>query len=282
MRRRWVVLGCASISATTLTACDKLFDLTPIPETPSDASRLDGIADIGAPGDAIAPCFLPRVLAPGITNGLDPQMRDDRLEVIYAKGPAGAYDLYHAKRSIPTSLFVETVLLNVNTVGNEESDPALTLDGLLLIFKSNRGGTGQRIWQATRLSRDDDFTSATQVQGIESVSPSGIDISPDGNTIYIDDGGALLVARRASRDLPFDTLARTSIHFDYPTVTPNGLELFSNDGGVARFTRAVASDTEPFVGTDVIDTGYDADVLPNNAAIIINTSDGFYTRDRCN
>jgi len=286
MTRGGVLLVAASVAV--LPACDKLFDIDPLRDPgdggASDAKRLDAMADVGPPGDAIVPCFSPPKQVPGINNGLDPQMSGDRLEMIYAKGSPGSYSLFHATRLSTFAAFTETELDTINTSG-EETDPALTADRLLLIFKSNRDGNGQHAFQTTRVSVTTPFVGATLVPGVESIAVSGLDISPDGKTIYIDDGDALYVAHRAATDLAFDTaIALTNQHMDYPSVSPNGLELFSNGQGLVRATRATISDADQFAGADLIDAnGNDGDVLPDNSAIVdVGGGGAFYILDRCN
>lgn len=287
-----VAIVCAAIGATTLPACDQLFDLRPVrdPATRDDAApHPDGPSDsraadtAHASGDAIAPCFDSPAPVPDISDGLDPQMSADRLEVIYAKSTTGIYDLYHATRSSTADTFTESLLTELYS-SLEETDPALTADGLLIIFKSNRNGNGQRAFQATRTATDLAFGNVQLAPGVENIAISGLDISPDGNTIYIDDGSHLYVAHRPANSAAFGPPIQVSSgHIDYPSVTPNGLEVFSNGTGVVRATRATNANTDQFKGADsIFMNGNDADVLPDNSALILVSGSAFYTLERCN
>src|SRR5262249_5860476 len=137
--------------------------------------------------DAAPWCFDERdPLLTGL-SGYDAQLSADGLELFFVRGTATTWDLWHAKRADSSLPFTAGLVLTELATSNlEETDPALTEDGLTLVFKSNRI-TGQHAWQATRANKTTPFSTPALVAGLEDIPVFGLDVSPDGTTIYYDD-----------------------------------------------------------------------------------------------
>ncbi len=259
-----------------LVGCDRVFGLEPI-DVRGDVPSSD-TADGGDAG----PCFLPRQLVLGVT-GFDPMLTHDKRTLLYARN-AGTYDLFQATRAdlVPTTAFKnETAFAELNTQA-DETDPSLTEDGLLIMFTSNRSGAW-RAYQAQRTTMTGTFTAPVLVPGLTTTTISGLDISPDGLTLYFDDTVSFAIAQRGSRDDAFADLIRPSLdHAEYPSVTANGLELYYNAAGIVRRTRA--GKTDPFDGgtARVVDEGgSDADITPDGNTLVFRGGTSLYTRERC-
>jgi hypothetical protein len=265
-----------------LVGCDSLFNLDIIHPVTGDA------VDAVRPGDGTvgSECFLDRVPLQAITGSHDPQLSADRRELYVVRRPADNYELYRETRSGLDQLFaVGGAIANVNS-NADDTDPAITADGLLLVFKSDRGTSGvPQAYQATRSGLATTFTTPVLVPGLEGEDVYGLDVSPDGLTIYWDDGARLLSAGRADRNSKFNqfqtlTLDRAS----FPSVSGDGLELYYNAAGVVRRTRADTS--QPFTQQPVqIDAGgADADLVADGSALVLTggpSSDMVYLRERC-
>lgn len=258
--------------------CDRVFGLQPVAARDGSTSGSDADVDAGT-----ELCFGPRAQVLGIT-GFDPTLSADKREVIFVDKPNGDYDLFAAIRSDsqPSTPFTnETALAQLDT-SFDETDASMTEDGLLLVFKSNRSGSS-RAYQTMRGSVIEQFSTPALVPGLESTTINGLDISPDGLTLYFDDNVSFAAASRSNLDEPFGSIQRFSIdHAAYPSVSPDGLELYYNAAGIVRRTRA--STTDPFDGGTaavVDDGGSDADLSPDGNTLIFRGGTTLFTRERC-
>lgn len=259
-----------------LGGCDRVFGLQPV------VAR-DGGGN-GPDGDVVPePCFGPRTQVMGIT-GFDPTLSADKRELIFVDKPNSNYDLYMATRAdseLTTPFTNEMALTQFNTTF-DETDASLTEDGLLLLFKSNRSGAA-RAYQSVRAGVAFPWTTVALVPGLTDTTINGLDISPDGLTLYFDDNVSFAVASRATRNDPFGNIVRPSLdHAAYPSVSPDGLELYYNATGIVRRTRA--SESDPFGGGTaavVDDGGFDADITPDGRTLIFRAGTSLFMRDRC-
>lgn len=263
--------------------CDALFGLDPLAARP-DASS--GAVDAELPADVGPACvFGPRELVYG-GGAHDPTLSADRKELFYAFDIGSGYDIYRSLRSDTTLPFTANAIVSELSSNSDDSDPALTGDGLMIVFISERSGTGPRAYQATRSSRTAAFSAPQPVPGLENTAVHGIDVSPDGLTIYYDTGTKLVAAKRTARDQPAVVLQDLSVDVtSYPSVSGDGLALYYNGRGVMRRTRASTSATfVPATEMTVDDGGADADVLPDGSAIVFTGGTGstvVYLRDGC-
>jgi Tol biopolymer transport system component len=114
-----------------------------------------------------------------------PHLAESDLALYFARGEVGARDLYVARRSSPdgASFGAPELLAELSSDGDETS-PALTADGLVIVFASSRRGT-MDLYYATRESVDEPFGEPVALDGINS---SGEDLDPfitrDGCFLY--------------------------------------------------------------------------------------------------
>ncbi|HEY5920835.1 MAG TPA: hypothetical protein VIV11_04155 [Kofleriaceae bacterium] len=242
--------------------------------------RLDNLRD--AAPDSSEGCFQPRKLVQSVGGSHDPTLSEDGLELFFVRGGVGTYDIWRAERATTADEFPMGTPVAELLTTSEETDPALTADGKTLVFKSNRNSQPNRAWTATRSGRGLPFGAATPVAGLTSMDVVGLDISLDGLTIYFDDFAKLNVATRPALTAAFETPRMVAIdRTQYPSVSPDGLELIYSAGGVLRRTRA--STDEPFENPMVIDSGgSDADIAPDNTRFVMAGGGGeIYERERC-
>lgn len=262
--------------------CDKLFSLDHIDQGATiDGPLADG--DGGVP-DAPACMYSPRLQLQSTGGSHDPQLSTDRLDLFTVRSPAGNYEIYESVRGDTTTQFGTGTAIASLASSSDDTDPAVTDDGLMILFKSNRSGA-YRIHQATRTSRGGAFGTPSIPAGLGNQTVYGLDISPDGLTVYVDDGAKLVMATRSSRTASFGpptmvTLDRTG----FPSVSADGLELFYNGAGVVHRTRD--STTASFDGgstTQVDMGGSDADIVADGSAIVLTGGslfDTVYLRER--
>jgi len=127
------------------------------------------------------------VLVPGLaSSGEDGSARlsPDEKTAYFFSARTGKKLLYTALRPDATAAFQDvSVLANVNT--SDQYNPAITADGLTLFFASFRAGTDNDIFQASRSTTTDDFTS---VRLAPNVNTAASEVQPyitrDGTTMY--------------------------------------------------------------------------------------------------
>ena len=237
-----------------------------------------------APIDA-APCtsgtFEARVpLDEAPAGALDPQLRGDLLELFFTSDSMG-YDLWHMTRASVAEPFGNLEAMRTVNTGNNETDPTITADGLDLLFKSDYPiGSGPfYVWEATRPTVHDVFGAPHRAMGLEALPMNGIDIAPDGLTIYLDDGARLASRSRASRDAGFGMSTDLGSQASFPSIGADETEIFFNAGGVSRRIRAALGN--PFGVQDSIDVmGTDPDLAADGRTLIFELGNGLATRTR--
>ena len=251
-----------------LAGCNQFYGL--------DQTRLDVDArPIDGPGCSDGVFRGPEVFADPIGDvEIEPQLRHDLREIWFVILGAGANTLWVATRaesSGPFGLATEAPFRGSAT----DQSPALSGDGLRMLFLSNRSGS-MTIWETTRASIEDPFpATATILSGLGDYAIESFDVSFDGNTIYFVDlfqSSAIYEATRPAFDQPFGPARLVASPARSPSVSPDGLELFYNErpGGNVLFRQTRASTTVPF-GTPerVTDVGEGPDIAANGMTLII-------------
>lgn len=181
----------------------------------------------------------------GVTGDLDASgdaLRDGRLDD--ATPDAAPY--------VP---FATPILLTgVNSI-SEDTDPAISADGLELIFTSNRAGGagGYDLYRAIRISTADAFGSVTRVTELATASSeSAPEFSGDALTLYFRRSGDIYRATRPGRLMPFgaavldNELSSAAVDTN-PAISASGLyavithEAANTDRELFLFTRATTT-----------------------------------------
>ena len=257
-----------AVAVLTLAACNQVYGLDPTT-----------VRTLEPPACSTVQFSIPRVL-PEFAGGdreFDPQLSGDGKELwlVMATPISGGEDRDLMYRSVLQgdrfSTPVLTNLADMNTQAN--GDPALTADGLRLIFRVDQAPT---LFEGIRSSPDQfPFDNIVQVRGLPQYIRS-FDVTWDGLRIYYaDEEGVLRVAARAARNLSFvpdPTFMLANVAF--PTVSGDELEIFyvhpndSANGAVYRRERASTSD--PFGPEDVaIENASDPDIAPTSSEMIV-------------
>lgn len=213
-------------------------------------------------------------------GGTDSQLRADRLEVFHATSSPD-YEISFEVRASPTDAFGAVAPVpNINDPGTADNDPALSLDGLVLVFISERSGAS-RAYEARRPDLASDFGAPVLVAGLEDVEVHSLELGPSGNVLYFVFDHTLYRTERPDRASPFaPPVVIDAPPLTFPTVSPDELLLFANAPAPALnvlwATRATTS--EPFVARGLLDVGtpdcsldntQDADITPDGTALVV-------------
>ncbi len=111
----------------------------------------------------------------------------------------------------------------------------------------------------------------------------GLDLSPDGLRIYLDDYARLVTATRTSRTGSFGLQTQVmGENAGFPSVSSDGLEVYYNGGGLIRRTRASTSAMFDGATATVIDEGgYDGDLTPDDQTLVYTGGNVTYISTRC-
>ena len=204
-------------------------------------------------------------------GGVDPSLSEDETEIIYARHDGTSYELFRRTRSKDTDVFgPEEPLLALNTPANE-NDPALTLDGTMMLYASNVTGSTE-IYETRRTSTGSPFQAPQTPVGLAGVGLNqGLDLTADGLTVYWDNGSAVVRARRPTQFQGFGGPEWFAPRSRYPGVSRDELELFHNDAGTLAM-RFRTSPTDQWTGQVTLDAdggdgdlSYDLDTLVANS-----------------
>jgi Tol biopolymer transport system component len=168
----------------------------------------------------------------------------DGLEIVFSTarmGGPGNRDLWHTRRASLADSWGPPVPITEIDSPNDDQNPSLTGDGLVIFFSSDREGTKGRedIYTAFRTSRTARFSPPVRMAELSSGNQDGAPfITADGLTIYFTSNRAggkggvdLWTARRPSRTVPFSppvplTAVNSPEQDDDPSISPDGRELF--------------------------------------------------------
>jgi hypothetical protein len=199
--------ACVSFSAASGGGPDA-FAPDPDAETP-DGPPADASADAGPNCSPDTP-FGPVVGVANITTQAPStdawaRLTGDELEIVYQANTSAPH-IFHATRAMRTDAFGESAMVSAVADPSGEWDPALSRDGLTLVFASTRGGLALRdLWIATRPDRTSTFGAPSP---ITAVNTPGDESQP-----YLEPGNAHLWFRR---DLQIYVAPRNGATFGAP------------------------------------------------------------------
>jgi hypothetical protein len=245
-----------------LAGCNQVFGLEQTTYQSADARP-------EAPGCSGSPFTNPQVVGgAALGNGdFDPSTSEDPTELWFGRGSPQGFEVLVATRATVDGAFDLAGAYGFNSP-QHDADPALSADGLVLIFQSERLGP-PRVFEARRDALGRPFGSPAQVVELSATDASkGIDLSFDGLTIYyVDNSFELRAIHRESPGAPFGPPSEIlAAGVQYPSVSPDGLELFfSRDGVNGIFQRTRPTPEGPFGTQDdpVTLDGGDPDLAPD-------------------
>ena len=219
-------LACA---ATALAACGRLgYDAAPqdpdggpnINVTRPDASAEPDAArhPDAAPADA-APLgpfgeveLIPELAEP-LANDDDPSLTGDLLEIYFKsdRGSPDQYDIWRATRGVVDAPWGPAERVDELSSGVYDASPEVSFDGLTIFIASSRAGgsSGSDIWQSTRASRDDAWSTPVLVVELSSDHDEWAAVTDESLTAVVITRGIpdhsldLFGASRASVDQPW-------------------------------------------------------------------------------
>jgi hypothetical protein len=167
-----------------------------------DGASADGVIACASWTPWATPAKVPEL--EGAFGEHGPALRDDGLEVVFARSPTmnAPSDLYHARRATTAEPFGTPMPLAAINTGDREEGPSLSADGLTLYFMNNTSAV--QLWRATRATTADAFANAELVPGGPFGEQSDPSISTDGLDLYHGSTfGDLYVSSRGSTSASF-------------------------------------------------------------------------------
>lgn len=225
----------------------------------------------------------------GVSGG-DPSLAFDETE-LWSVGN-NPYDLQVAKPTgvaPPWSYDPTAIGLLNDPLGQNDIEPALTKDGLLLAFVSNRTGQDQ-LYFAARSVTTLPFQTPTSNSIRMPTSFLGFDMSPNGNKIYIVDNGMLRVMKRTSPtgEFVFDKMISVpDTNFRYPSVSFDELEILYSNGNGQVMHATLAANKNSYGNPTVLAVGEacntvfeDADFTADAMTVVYNCNGSIHIATR--
>jgi hypothetical protein len=247
----------------------------PAPDLNDGGPTDDAFTMVDCTGVAFPP--LVRVLALPEPNFIgDPTMTANELELYYTVSTTrGVWDLGYARRASKDDPFSAVAdAFPFNNDYDEEADPAVTADGLTLVFVRRGSGSPARYgYYTTRSTRGEVWPSPVPIPGLANTPMEQIDISADGLTLYYVttvSPYSMYSATRAQRDANFSpTPTELTLERSFPSVSSTGLELFFNNSTTSVDYATRSATTEPFGQSAVLfPEVVDPDIIGNDQLLI--------------
>jgi hypothetical protein len=226
------------------------------PSPDADVTLLDApIGDAGMPdahvptdGGIAGPCVLTAefgepTLVPGVSTTMfaEATMRlsdDERIGYLWSTR-LGGIDLARVTRTVDTGAFTYDPTFDELNTPSVEFEPTLSRDGLLLVFRSARGSTGEDLYFADRSVDTAPFTFRGPIESVNSAAADRQPFLSDDELLFISDrSGASRIYRAPRTGSTFGVpseiteLAGTGADQD-PVLAPDGLTLyFASDRGL--------------------------------------------------
>ncbi len=218
-------------------------------------------------------------------TGADPSLAFDETE-LWSVVSGTPFDLQMAKsEGVPPSWTNDPMaVMRLNIGPASEVEPALTKDGLLLAFASDRSGGAHQLYLAKRNTISLLFDAPIQTNLTFPADFRGFDMSPDGLKLYIVDNGMLRVMKRTSPtgEFVFDKMISVpDANFRYPSVSFDELEIIYNDKNTQRVMHAtLAADKKSYENPTALQVGESCSLLEDadlsaDAMTVVYNCDGF-------
>jgi len=208
----------------------------------------------------------------------DPTQSDDPLELYFTWAVNTVdFQIASATRTAPDQTFDMPTVASFSVAHN--TDPSISSDGLHIVFL----GPNDQVFQVDRATRQSAWSAATIVAGIDNFTVAGgLDISPDGLTIYFSDMHQLRTATRSDPLAGFANITELAVGLDvaFPGISPDQRELFYNPGSthvLHHVTRNSATlDFDPSTDEIILMNAGDPDVSPDSRTLLYDV-DGVLT-----
>ena len=130
---------------------------------PSDAMGNQTDAGHGTP-------FGPPRLVTGLRTDTDdvqdPSLTFEELELYFASPTGGRNDIWVSRRTVATDPWGPSTLVAELSTPQNDQDPEVSVDGLVMYLASDRGGGGMRLYLSQRRTRDTPWGTPALVAGL--------------------------------------------------------------------------------------------------------------------
>jgi len=157
--------------------------------TPIDAGGDVSIADVN-PGDGgqSGTPFGPAQPVTGLRGDTDelqdPSLTFEETEIYFSSPTGGQSDIWVSRRAVASDPWGPSTLVAELSSPQNDEDPAVSVDGLIMYLSSDRGGDGRRLYACRRRTRDTPWEMPAPVDGLGS---STLDKAPalDRGQLYL-------------------------------------------------------------------------------------------------
>jgi Tol biopolymer transport system component len=130
--------------------------------------------------------------SPQIVTGLrgdaddveDPTLTFEETEIYFASPSGGQNDIWVSRRGVASDPWGPSTLVTELSGPQNDEDPEVSVDGLIMYFTSDRGGDGRRLYVSRRRTRDTPWEMPARV---DTLGPSTLDEAPtlDRGQLYL-------------------------------------------------------------------------------------------------
>jgi len=151
-----------------------------------DAGGDTGGADV-SPGDA-GQTFGTPTMVPGLRSDTDdvedPSLTFEETEIYFASPTGGQNDIWVSRRTLASDPWGPSTLVAELSGPQNDQDPEVSVDGLVMYFSSDRAGGGLRLYASIRRTRDTPWQTPTPVG---TLGASTLDAAPslDRSQLYL-------------------------------------------------------------------------------------------------
>lgn len=231
-----------------LTACDRVFNLTPrvpdAPDAPADAAP-DGPEELGFSMIQPVP-----VVNSSSSDG-DPTLTSDMTEIYFKStrsGGLGLEDIWYSTRAMASDAWSAPMRSKLSTA-EYENQPRLAPDGLTIWFRRG-GGTTARLMVSTRASAKDDSLWSTPIvlTELDATSPAGAEDAALMSSLPTQVVGYLMSKRNAGSKLRI-----------YRTKRANNTVAWGIPSELTELVGGGTYDQSPWVTPDQLTITFDSD-----------------------
>jgi len=105
----------------------------------------------------------------------DPSLTFEGTEIYFASPTGGLNDIWVSRRTLATDPWGPSTLVAELSSPQNDEDPEVSVDGLIMYFASDRGGNGRRLYASRRRTRDTPWETPARV---DTLGASALDEAP--------------------------------------------------------------------------------------------------------
>ena len=119
-----------------------------------------------------------------VTSDIDPTLRADQREILFASDRGGDFDIYTSTRASEEALWQDPQRSETLTSPAGETSPEISSDGLVLTFASDISGEGALdLFVSTRVDTSSDWATAVNISELNTI---GADVSASLTTDHLE------------------------------------------------------------------------------------------------